>query len=123
MIVLTLSKVEAPLTPNDRYVESVAQIIAAAQITNGGPVILLQPENEYSLAERGILFPDPVYFSTVEEQYRHAGIVVPFINNDAYPGGHFAPGTGIGAVDVYGHDVRWFLDPPMIRCGFSLVTL
>jgi len=83
-------------------------------------VILLQPENEYSGAPPGILFPNPVYFSTVEEQYRHAGIVVPFISNDAYPGGHFAPSTGIGAVDIYGHDVRWSLDLAMIRFDSTL---
>jgi len=86
-------------------------------------VILLQPENEYSIASSGILFPNPVYFSTVEEQYRYAGIVVPFISNDAYPGGHFAPSTGIGAVDIYGHDVRRFLDLAMIRFEFTLAKL
>lgn len=40
----------------------------------------------------------------VEDQARNAGIIVPFINNDAYPGGHNAPGTGEGEVDIYGHD-------------------
>jgi beta-galactosidase len=41
----------------------------------------------------------------VEEQARRAGIVVPFINNDAYVGGHNAPGTGVGQVDVYARDL------------------
>lgn len=40
----------------------------------------------------------------VEDQARKAGIVVPFISNDASPGGHNAPGTGKGEVDIYGHD-------------------
>lgn len=40
----------------------------------------------------------------VEDQYRKAGIVVPFIVNDAYPVGKFAPGTGVGAVDIYSFD-------------------
>jgi hypothetical protein len=31
--------------------------------------------------------------------------VVPFINNDAWVGGHNAPGTGVGQVDLYGHDL------------------
>jgi hypothetical protein len=46
--------------------------IAKAQITNGGPVILVQPENEYSGSVGPVTggFPD-------------AGIVVPFVNNDA----------------------------------------
>ena len=37
-----------PYTTN--YVRNIASIIARAQITNGGPVILVQPENEYSQA-------------------------------------------------------------------------
>ena len=63
---------------------NVAGVIAKAQITNGGPVILLQPENEYSQGDTGAptYFPDPVYFKYVEDQYRNAGIVVPFISND-----------------------------------------
>lgn len=35
---------------------------------------------------------------------RAAGIEVPFINNDAWAGGHDAPGSGVGAVNIYGHD-------------------
>ena len=87
------------------YVQRVAGIIAKAQITNGGPIILLQPENEYSQAYPGVLFPNYDYFQAVEDQYRKAGIVVPFISNDARPQGYFAPGNGsVGNVDIYGHD-------------------
>jgi len=32
---------------------------------------------------------------------RAAGIVVPFISNDASPSGHNAPGTGKGEADIY----------------------
>lgn len=85
------------------YSRSIGEIIAKAQITNGGPVILFQPENEYSQAVKGVTFPDPVYFGYVEQQFRDAGIVVPFISNDAYPHGYFAPGDP-SAVDIYGHD-------------------
>lgn len=72
------------LAATDNYVANVAGVIAKAQITNGGPVILLQPENEYSQGDAGApsYFPDPVYFKYVEDQYRNAGIVVPFISND-----------------------------------------
>ena len=88
-----------------RYVKSISEIIAKAQITNGGPVILLQPENEYSQAVPGVEFPNYEYMQTVEDQYRKAGIVVPFISNDAGPNGYFAPGNGtVGNVDIYGHD-------------------
>lgn len=86
------------------YVKNIAEIIAKAQITNGGPVILLQPENEYSQATPGTEFPNSDYFQAVENQYRDAGIIVPFISNDARPQGYEAPGTGNGSVDIYGHD-------------------
>jgi beta-galactosidase GanA len=92
------------LNATNLYVQSIGEIIAKAQITNGGPVILLQPENEYTQAAPGIKFPNGDYFAYVEEQYRNAGIVVPFISNDAAPKGIFAPGNGTGSVDIYGHD-------------------
>ena len=85
--------------------KSISEIIAKAQITNGGPVILLQPENEYSQAVPGVLFPNHDYMQQVEDQYRKAGIVVPFISNDAGPYGYFAPVNSTpGNVDIYGHD-------------------
>ena len=86
------------------YAQSIGEIIAKAQITNGGPVILFQPENEYTQGAPGIDFPNGDYFAYVEQQYRNAGIVVPFINNDASPKSIFAPGNGTGSVDIYGHD-------------------
>ena len=86
------------------YIQSIAQIIAKAQITNGGPVILVQPENEYTYPYGNITFPNYDYFAAVEKQYRDAGIVVPFISNDAGPVGLFAPGNGTVSVDIYGHD-------------------
>ena len=80
---------------------NIGKIIADAQITNGGPVILVQPENEYTGAVEGVLFPDPAYMQYVEDQLHNAGIVVPLISNDASPRGHNAPGTGEGEVDIY----------------------
>ncbi|KAK5007345.1 hypothetical protein LTR28_005405, partial [Elasticomyces elasticus] len=91
------------LNATDNYARSINQIIAKAQITNGGPVILVQPENEYFQADPGIDFPNPSYFGYVEDQIRSAGIVVPLLSNDAYPHGYFAPGSP-AAVDIYGHD-------------------
>jgi beta-galactosidase GanA len=88
------------LASTDNYVAKVGAIIAKAQITNGGPVILYQPENEYSAAE-GTPFPNHDYLEYVNDQVRKAGIVVPLINNDAWQGGTGAPGTGPGAVDIY----------------------
>lgn len=94
----------AYLNATDLYLQSVARIIANAQITEGGPVILLQPENEYTRGAPGVEYPNGQYFYDVEEQYRAAGIVIPLVNNDAAPDGHEAPGTGLGSVDIYGHD-------------------
>jgi beta-galactosidase GanA len=92
------------LHATDNYVQHIGEIIAKAQITSGGPVILLQPENEYSQAVAGVEFPNGEYMKYVENQYRKVGIVVPFINNDARPQGVFAPGNGTGSVDIYGYD-------------------
>ncbi|EPS25349.1 putative beta-galactosidase [Penicillium oxalicum 114-2] len=93
------------LKSTDNYASHIAKTIAKAQITNGGPIILYQPENEYSGACCGYEdFPDGSYMQYIEDHARDAGIVVPFISNDAYAGGHNAPGTGKGAVDIYGHD-------------------
>ena len=78
--------------------------IKPAQITEGGPIILIQPENEYTQATSAIKpFPDPVYMQYVEDQIRDAGIVVPLISNDASAKGNNAPGQP-AAVDIYGHD-------------------
>jgi len=83
------------------YVASAANIISKYQITNGGNVILWQPENEYSGAVPGFTFPDPAYMQYLQAQARNAGIMVPFINSDARTHGYQAPGTGKGAVDIY----------------------
>jgi len=73
------------LAATDNYMANIGAAIAKAQITNGGPVILVQPENEYTNSISGVTggFPDPVYFAYVKKQLRDAGIVVPLINNDA----------------------------------------
>lgn len=97
------------LHATDNYVQKIGEIVAKAQITNGGPVILVQPENEYTGADgdspQARAFPDPIYWDYVQKQYRNAGIIVPFISNDASPKGYFAPnGTNEVHVDIYGHD-------------------
>jgi hypothetical protein len=79
-------------------------MIAKGQITNGGPVIIFQPENEYTPpAAPGTKFPDPDYMNAVYAQFRKAGIVVPYVSNDANAGGRNAPGDA-APVDIYGHD-------------------
>ncbi|OKL56020.1 putative beta-galactosidase A [Talaromyces atroroseus] len=85
------------------YANNTAALIAKNQITNGGPIILYQPENEYTSFSDGFSF-DPQYMQDIMDSARAAGIVIPFINNDAAADGHDAPGSGVGAVDIYGHD-------------------
>ncbi|KAJ6787324.1 hypothetical protein PWT90_09298 [Aphanocladium album] len=98
-------RTDAPdyLSATDNYMANIGAIIAKAQITNGGPVILFQPENEYSYSTIKP-FPNKKYLQYVIDQARKAGIVVPLINNDSGPGGTGAPGTGEGSVDIYGFD-------------------
>ncbi|KAL4748029.1 hypothetical protein BDW72DRAFT_205968 [Aspergillus terricola var. indicus] len=101
------------------YMRTIGEIIARAQIHNGGPVILFQPENEYTLCYDGPTYTqvnnytlntpslsclDKDYMAYVQEVYRNAGIEVPFIVNDAHPVGGFAPNTGTGAADIYSFD-------------------
>ncbi|CZR62889.1 related to beta-galactosidase [Phialocephala subalpina] len=107
------------------YVKTVGEAIAKAQITNGGPVILFQPENEYYNAnlnagtcdnytsyDRPYNDCDADYMQGLLDMYRAAGIVLPFIDNDSSAppkGGIFAPEWRIdnsskGDVDIWGHD-------------------
>ncbi|KAB8229654.1 glycoside hydrolase family 35 protein [Aspergillus alliaceus] len=101
------------------YFSVVGSIITKAQVTEGGPVILLQPENEYTLCASTMGYSqdnnltytnystsclDKEYMTYVENKFREAGIVVPFIVNDAFPMGNFAPGGGEGAVNIYSFD-------------------
>jgi hypothetical protein len=109
------------LEATELYARRIGEIIGQNQITNGGPVILFQPENElYSCVESVDPCPNPdceyAYhiFSKqlancvpsdmqyVEDQFRNASIVVPYIVNDNNEG-NFAPGTP-AAVDIYGID-------------------
>jgi hypothetical protein len=61
--------------------KNIGATIAKAQITNGGPIILVQPENEYTQATSAIKpFPDPVYFQYVIDQLRDVGIIVPLVS-------------------------------------------
>ena len=97
------------------YISRIGSIISKAQITNGGPVILFQPENEYTACVGTDLSSSNTsaclegeYMATVESLYRDSGVEVPFVHNDAVPLGNWAPGTGAGAVDIYGFDTYPF---------------
>lgn len=101
----TLRALDAPyLDATSLYTAKVGEAIAKNQITEGGPIILLQPENEYIPPNNVLTQTDREYFAYVEKQFRDAGVVVPTIINDASGKGIFAPGSGLGAVDIYGFD-------------------
>jgi beta-galactosidase GanA len=68
------------LEATQNYVENIGKIIAKAQITNGGPVIAFQAENEYTYGMSWVEWPDVKYIDAVNQQFRDTGIVVPFSN-------------------------------------------
>ncbi|TFK71435.1 glycoside hydrolase family 35 protein [Pluteus cervinus] len=80
------------------YMTAISKIIARNQITNGGPIILVQAENEYSASAN-----NNVYMQAIIDLYRANGIVVPVIHNDQHAGqaGNFSPDRSGTHVDIY----------------------
>ncbi|KAH8649361.1 beta-galactosidase extracellular [Xylariales sp. PMI_506] len=114
----------AYLAATQNYAASMGKLIADAQITNGGPIILVQLENEYTYGASWITWPDVVYIEAVNQQFRDAGIVVPTINNEAGAIGLFVPGEP-GGPDIYGHDsypIGWTCSQPTNWSQGSLPT-
>lgn len=68
------------LEATQNYVDNIGKIIAEAQITNGGPVIAFQAENEYTFGMSWVEWPDVKYIDAVNQQFRDTGIIVPFSN-------------------------------------------
>jgi beta-galactosidase len=60
-----------------RYVERIGKELAGLQCTRGGPIILLQVENEY-----GSYGNDKGYMETLSGLYRKAGFDIPFYTSD-----------------------------------------
>lgn len=86
------------------YMSNIVSQIAKYQITKGGPVILYQAENEYTVSTDNSTFPDGQYMQDVIDQAHRYGIEVPIVNNDAGTDGRDRPGSGPGSVDIYGYD-------------------
>lgn len=119
-----ISRIKGPVRTNATdwidatrtYINNIGAIISKAQITNGGPIILFQPENEYTLCAAALAGAglgsigdlstclNHYYMADVEAMWREAGIVLPYLINDALPIGNFVPGSGVGAGDIYGFD-------------------
>ncbi|KAG6811873.1 hypothetical protein H0H92_005449 [Tricholoma furcatifolium] len=80
------------------YMTSITKIIAKNQISNGGPIILVQAENEYSASAS-----NDVYMQEIIDLYHANGIVVPITFNDQHGGlaGNFSPDRPGTHVDIY----------------------
>lgn len=85
-----------------RYINSLANVITPFQVTNGGPVLMIQIENEY-----GSYGNDKLYLETLRQTWIENGIKVPFFTADGptpymLEAGHLK-GTAIG-LDSGGSD-------------------
>ncbi|WIB59460.1 beta-galactosidase [Curtobacterium sp. MCLR17_007] len=60
-----------------RYLDALAPVLVPRQIDAGGPVVLVQVENEY-----GAYGSDPVYLTKLEQMHRAIGLTVPFTSVD-----------------------------------------
>ncbi|RDB21488.1 putative beta-galactosidase A [Hypsizygus marmoreus] len=80
------------------YMTAVSKIIARNQITEGGPIILVQAENEFSASTA-----NNIYMQAIIDLYRENGIVVPITHNDQHAGqaGNFSPDRPGTHVDIY----------------------
>ena len=65
------------MTAVTEYLEHVLRIVAPLQVDQGGPVLLVQVENEY-----GAFGDDPTYLKALVEVIRGAGITVPLVTVD-----------------------------------------
>lgn len=88
------------------YIAQIGKIISEAEITKGGQVILVQPENEHSLRSstqglnRMIYCLNKDCMELIENEYPTTGVILPMHNNDAIPIGTFLLGSGVGEVDI-----------------------
>ncbi|KAF8321219.1 glycoside hydrolase family 35 protein [Clavulina sp. PMI_390] len=84
------------------YIREIARVSRGYQVSEGGPIIAVQVDNEYSDRPK-VGWPGKVeMMQEVEDELRAGGIVVPLTYNDARPQGAFV--KGVGAVDLYGLD-------------------
>jgi beta-galactosidase len=70
------------LKPAERYLKQVGKQLAKMQITRGGPILMVQVENEY-----GAFGNDKAYLRSLKQTLRDAGFDVPLMRCDwAWPG-------------------------------------
>ena len=89
------------------WINEIGKIIAANQITNGGPVILNQIENELTETVHDPNNTLVLYMEQIEKAFQNAGVIVPSTSNEKGERG-MSWSTDFqdvgGAVNVYGLD-------------------
>jgi beta-galactosidase len=61
----------------ERYIRALAQVVKPLQVSEGGPIVMLQIENEY-----GSFGNDRAYLERLRQVWKDAGISVPFYTSD-----------------------------------------
>ncbi len=75
------------LEPAKRYLKEVGRVLAPLQVTRGGPILLVQVENEY-----GFFGEDLAYVNALREALKEAGFTVPLFDcNPTYKLGKGSP--------------------------------
>ncbi|KAG9315962.1 glycoside hydrolase family 35 protein [Chiua virens] len=80
------------------YIQAIIRETVPYQITEGGPVIAIQLDNEYSQSP----ISHAQYFLDLQSVFKNSSIVVPLTANDAGAERNWINGTG--SVDIYGID-------------------
>jgi len=62
-----------------RYIDTLAPLVAPLMLDNGGPILMIQVENEFASWDDG---PDPRYLADLEAAWRANGISGPFCYED-----------------------------------------
>lgn len=81
------------ITEVKRYIDRVAKEIVPLQCTNGGPIVMLQIENEY-----GSYGNDKAYLESLKKLWLANGIKIPFYTADGPTAARLEAGTLNGAV-------------------------
>ncbi|CZR54668.1 probable beta-galactosidase C [Phialocephala subalpina] len=107
------------------WITQIGEIIAANEVTKGGPVILNQIENELQETTHVATNTLVIYMEQIEAAFRAAGITVPFSHNEK---GERSQSWSTdyenvgGAVNVYGLDsYPGGLSCTNVNSGFNLV--
>jgi len=77
-----------------RYIEQVYREVGDLQVTHGGPLLMVQMENEYGLVARG----NNDYLQTLREMFLDVGWEVPLFTCDPFFSTEFDPGINMPGV-------------------------